>query len=177
MKKLAALSLALLAAACGDSPAADSGEGAKAHRYKVELTFTPRTITELRAMSEKVTIANWYYGLAKEGTPESAREENDQIALGENLMEVDPANQIVSVSVSPFKADKLKHVDGEPMLLINVYTARKAHPDNLINCGIFDDTLAKAEPTTIEISCDLIKEEPPQPPPPPPPTEPPPDVP
>jgi hypothetical protein len=177
MKKLAPLSLAILAAACGDNAATEAGGDSKAQRYKVELTFTPRTITELRAMGEKVTIANWYYGLAKEGTPEDLREENDQISLGENLMGVDPADQIVSVSVSPFAKDKLKHVDGEPMLLINVYTARKAHPDNLINCGIFDDTLAKAEPTTIEIACDLIKEEPPLPPPPPPPTEPPPDVP
>ncbi len=44
-------------------------------------------------------------------------------------------------------------------VLINVYTARKTTQDNLIDCGIFEDTLAKAQASQpIPIACKMIGE-------------------
>jgi hypothetical protein len=169
MKHIALTALCLALAACGGKTDAAKDTGGKAYTYKTQLTFTPRTLEKLKAMGEKVTVANMYYGNAKEGTA-AAKSEGGQVQLGENLMEVDPADQIVTSTVAAFKADKLKDVAGEPMLLINVYTARKVAKDNLINCGIFDDTLEKAVPAKITIECDLIEPETPvtpgEPPPP-----------
>ena len=155
----AVLAPALMLAACGDRPAAEApATDAKSYSYKVELTFTPRTLTKLQELGEKVSIANFYYGVAAPGA-EAKAETAGQVSIGDNTMQVEPANQIVRVSVSPFAPAKLKDVAGEPKLLINVFTARKVAPDNLINCGIYDDDLAMAQAAPIPITCDLIEPE------------------
>jgi hypothetical protein len=43
-----------------------------------------------------------------------------------------------------------------PLLLINVYTSRKVFPDNLFDCGIYQDEAAKAG--VVSIKCKLIGE-------------------
>lgn len=154
-----ALTAAVALAACGDKPAAEvPAAGAKSYAYKIELSFTPRTLEKLRELGEKVTISNFYHGMADPGAAAKA-ETMGQISFGDNAMQVEPANQIVRVSVSPFDPAKLKDIEGGPRLLINVFTARKATPDNLLDCGIYDDDLAKAEAAPIPIACDLIEPE------------------
>ena len=136
------------------SPAAD----AKSYAYKIELSFTPRALEKLQELGEKVTVSNFYHAMAAPGAAARA-ETMGQVGFGDNAMQVEPANQIVRVSVSPFDPAKLKDIEGEPRLLINVFTARKAAPDNLLVCGIYDDDLAKAEAAPIPIACDLIEPE------------------
>ena len=59
--------------------------------------------------------------------------------------EPDRGDGVVTVAVPPFQPAKTAQTEGPPLLLINVYSARKKHEDNLLNCGIFDAELAKAE--------------------------------
>lgn len=155
----------LVLAACSPKPG-DAAAGGRHYDYKVQLMLTPGASAKLKGMGEKVIVSNLYYGIAKAGTAAAARAETlGQVTLADNPVEVDAVDQIVSVSVAPLDAARLKELEGEePLLLINVYSARKAHADNLINCGIFDDKLAKAEEATIPIHCDLINPDPPPPP-------------
>ena len=45
---------------------------------------------------------------------------------------------------------------GRPQILVNVYSSRKVFPDNILDCGIWQDDAAKA--TSLPISCKLIGE-------------------
>lgn len=150
-------------AGCGDNGGASSvdvvakPEGAT---YKVQVTFTPRTITRLKDLGEKVTVANMFYGLASKATLDAGKADGvGQVPLGETMRDIEPQNQVVTVAVPPFQPAKAAQTEGPPMLLINVYSARKKHEDNLLDCGIFDAELAKAEAETIKIECDLIEAE------------------
>ena len=160
--------LCLSSAGCGDKggatsvdivvkPPSPSNMGAT---YKVEVTFTPRTIAKLKDLGEKVTVASMFYGLASRATEEAGKADGvGQVQLGETLRDIEPQNQVVTVAVPPFQPAKTAETEGPPMLLINVYSARKKEKDNLLDCGVFDAELAKAEAGTIQIECDLIEAE------------------
>jgi hypothetical protein len=53
----------------------------------------------------------------------------------------------------------MKWVDSSrPQLLINVYSGRKSSPNNLLDCGIYEGSLAAIQGQSIPISCKLIGE-------------------
>jgi hypothetical protein len=157
-----ALAAIFALAACGEetpAPAASAPAAAPSASYKVQVTFTPRTLEKLKELGEKVTVANMFFGLAGPATPAADKSDDGQVQLGEVMRDIAPQNQIITVAEPRLDAAKLAHIDGKPMLLINVYSARQKAPDNLLSCGIFDDTLEKAEAAPIEIECDLIEPE------------------
>ena len=163
MKLIPMIAAVLCLTACGDDGGSSSvdvvvkPEGAA---YKVQVTFTPRTITRLKDIGEKVAIANMFYGLASKATLDADKADGvGQVQLGETMRDIEPQNQVVTVAVPPFQPAKTAQTEGPPLLLINVYSARKKHEDNLLDCGIFDAELAKAEAETILIECDLIEAE------------------
>ncbi|MGQ0671817.1 MAG: hypothetical protein ACT4N2_02890 [Hyphomicrobium sp.] len=78
--------------------------------------------------------------------------------LGDETFEIDGRNQEVVFKGDFDAAKAATYVDGPPRALINVFTARKTQELNLIDCGIFEDTLEKAAKATIAISCKLIGE-------------------
>jgi len=46
----------------------------------------------------------------------------------------------------------------KPQVLINVFSARHSDPNNLLDCGIFEDDVAKAQAHPIQIACKVIGE-------------------
>jgi hypothetical protein len=50
-------------------------------------------------------------------------------------------------------------VEGAPQVLVNVYSARKTHEDNLLSCGIYEGPVAMAQKQAVDIQCDLIYDE------------------
>jgi hypothetical protein len=160
MKLIPLVAAACFLSACGEEGPTSSVDivlKPEGTSYKVQVTFTPRSITKLKDLGEKVTIANMFYGMPAKGTADKA--DGGQVQLGETLRDIEPQNQVVTISVPPFQPAKTVKTEGPPMLLINVYSARKKNEDNLLNCGIFDATLASAEAETIRIECDLIEPE------------------
>ncbi len=41
-------------------------------------------------------------------------------------------------------------------MLVNVFTSRMAHENNLIDCGIYEGPIAMAQKKPVDITCDLI---------------------
>jgi hypothetical protein len=56
-----------------------------------------------------------------------------------------------------FDATYLTSVKGEPEVLINVYSARKTHENNLLSCGIYQGPISMAQKKPVDITCDLIE--------------------
>jgi hypothetical protein len=79
-----------------------------------------------------------------------------QIPLGEDLVEVAPENAIITVPAATFDPDQLANIEGPPQVLVNVYSARKTHEDNLLECGIYEGPVSMAQKQPVDIRCDLI---------------------
>lgn len=160
------LPLAVLACAPADTPAsetaADKAEPVRTpYGFDVELTLTPRTIEKLAAMSEQVTVSAMYWGEPKPGVQ---ADEIGQVNLGSDDINVPPANRGVLVPGSAIDPKVLERdVEGPPQVLVNVYTARLAHQDNLINCGIYEGPVSMAQSKPVAIECDLIEPPAPEP--------------
>ena len=173
-RQIAVASLGLFAvcalAACGqgDGPAGPEGDAAAeasaaaeaaaaSYSYEVRLVLSPDAAQRLAGLGEEVTISADYYGLAREGSAAAkAAEAHGEVMLAQEQVSIEPVDQLVRI-VSPLIEPKaMKDVDGEAMLLVNVYTSRKVAADNLINCGIYDGSLAVATVRPILIECGLI---------------------
>lgn len=166
--KIHAISLLVLAlGACSpaaDAPAKPEAAAAKpvktAHGFDIQLTLTPRTADKLAAMGEQVTISAYFFGEPKPGI-DLGDEGVGGVDLGEDQIDVAPENALVVVTGAGFDPTHIADVEGAPQVLVNVYTARKAHGDNLIGCGIYQGPITMAQDKPVAITCDLL--EPPAP--------------
>jgi hypothetical protein len=139
---------ALLAAA----PAAAGGYG-----FVVDVSLSPKAAAELAARKEAIIVAAMYQG---EPVPVRRKyaSEDGLIGLGMERVIV-PASggraAVVGNKVIVKQIGWVKRLD----VLINVYSARRSGPNNLLDCGIFEDAVAKAQEKPIRISCKLIEGE------------------
>lgn len=162
MIQVTRLALFLPLLACSPAPPAGSptAEAAPASPYAfdVQLTFTPRAAEKLVSTKERVIVAGMYWG-APNAAARPKADEIGQIPLGEDFVEVAPENATITVPAANFEPDQVQHVDGAPQVLVNVYSARKAHEDNLLNCGIYEGPVSMAQKQAVDIQCDLIFDE------------------
>jgi len=161
MKHAALLPLPLLFAACappgGDGASAPAAEAPPSpYAFEVKLTLTPRAVEKLVTTQERVIVDGMYWGLPKPGVE---ADEIGQVPLGADMVEAAPENAAVRVPGAAFDATRLADIEGAPQVLVNVYSARKTHADNLLSCGIYEGPVAMAQQKPVEIQCDLIYDE------------------
>lgn len=161
MKQLALVIPAVLAACSPaggpDAAAPASAEVKSPYAFEVQLTLTPRTIEKLEMMHEMVTVSGMYWGEPKEEARTRA-DEMGQINLGADDIKVQPSSRSVTVPGAAIDPKVLaSDVDGPPQVLVNVYTSRMAHENNLISCGIYEGPIAMAQQKPVDIKCDLIE--------------------
>ncbi len=163
MKNRSLLVLPFLLAACSPAPApeAASGGGEAAapvspYAFEINLTLTARAAEKLVSTDERVIINATYYGLpVSDDAPGLDREDMD-IGLGSSEIEVGPESAVVKVTGEGFDKTYMTSVKGEPEVLVNVYSARKTHENNLISCGIYQGPVSMAQKKPVDIQCDLI---------------------
>lgn len=160
MKQLALLIPAALAAcapASGPDAASPAAEVKSPYAFEVQLTLTPRTVEKLETMHEMVTVSGMYWGEPKAEARAHA-DEMGQINLGADDIKVQPSSRSVIVPGAAIDPKVLaSDVEGPPQVLVNVYTSRMAHENNLINCGIYEGPIAMAQQKPVDIKCDLIE--------------------
>jgi len=159
--------LALLALICISHPFRLSGAQQKAQPattapafpgFSVSVTLSDKAGKKLTDGKETIVVAAYFSGSPKPGTPRKYLSDIGQVDLGEAHVEVAPGT-IATFGPVKLKQDALSQVDAKgPQLLINVYSGRKSSPDNLLDCGIYEDALAPIEGKTIPIACKLIGE-------------------
>ena len=163
MKHLAILFLAPALSAC----APDSGPEAAAvpeaettrtpYGFDVQLTLTPRAAEKLASTDEAVIVSAMYFGMPVSDTAPGLDEHGMEIGLGGDDVEVAPQSALVVVPGAGFDATNIASVKGEPEVLVNVYSARKTHENNLISCGIYQGPISMAQKKPVDIQCDLIE--------------------
>lgn len=161
MRSLAPTLAATLVAA-GLLGATDARAAGEAPKFSLVLTLSPAALADLLRLKEQVTVSAMYSGEpTKEATKKGIPDEVGEVGLGNEEITRPPSTEPTTFAFAGkgFQAKRLKWVaPGTAKLLINVYSARKAADDNLLDCGIFEGTLAEAAAKPIEISCKLIGE-------------------
>jgi hypothetical protein len=153
----AVLSLAACSPPSAPKPPAADGVAQQAAAFTVNVTLSPKAAGKLAGLQEQVIVDAMYYGEPQPGF--EPKEGGDVgVALGNEQKTIAPATGPITFQPS-FDAAKLAaEVKGEPRVLINVYSARLASGDNLLSCGIFDDTVNAAAAAAPAIDCKLIEE-------------------
>lgn len=164
MKHASFLILPLIFTACSPAPAdtpavtptAETAEAANPYAFEVNLTLTPRAAERLSSTDERVTVSAVYYGLPVSDTAPGVNDEMGEVELGGEDVEVMPQSSVVKVPGTGFDPAHIKSVKGEPEVLVNVYSARKTHENNLISCGIYQGPVSMAQKKPVDVQCDLI---------------------
>ena len=129
--------------------------GVKLPRYKVEISLSTKAAQNVKTSGETVRVAASYFGTAKPGV---VGDEADQIQMGREEADIQGPGSVRLGKIAIETADLRKIIEKEPQVLINVFTGRKVLPDNLLDCGIFQNGISVAARRTIRISCKLIGE-------------------
>lgn len=149
MRALPALFTTLVGLAACQAPAAHGP-----HAFAVDVTLTPAATQKLATLHEAVAVEAYYSGLPAPGVQATP---DGQVDLGSEKQELTPPRSQVTFTGSVISDNDLKTIAGKPRVLINVFSARHAAPDNLLDCGIFEDEIATAQAKMPHITCDLIK--------------------
>lgn len=145
------------------SPAVDAASNA----FTVEITLSPAARARLASQHESVVASAEYFGepSAQAQADRVPGSENPWLTLHRAQVELEGAQIDGGVAVARFPAvtldpEQLAWTDapGAPQVNVNVYSGRRSSPDNLLDCGMFQDTLAVAARAPIKVSCGLIGE-------------------
>ncbi|WP_423415708.1 YARHG domain-containing protein [Hyphomicrobium sp. B1] len=148
-QRCAAIPSGIMGAAMGPAP----GGVRVVPKYVVQLTLSRAAQNKLAQSGETVRVAAFYYGSAMK----HSADDDGEIALANEAVDLPSGTTAVNLGgISIAEADVRKASEGQPMLLINVYTSRKVFSDNLLDCGIYQGAAAQAG--QVEISCKLIGE-------------------
>jgi hypothetical protein len=126
--------------------------------FAINVTLSEKALAKLTGMNEKVTVAAMLYG-----EPQPGFEPKEAGDVGVGLGNVDvtlPAEARMVANFAPTidGAKLAREVKGEARVLVNVFSARNSHENNLLSCGIFDDAVSAAAMAAPTIDCKLIEE-------------------
>ncbi len=144
--------LALSALFCLTACQAPAAHGPYA--FAIDVTLTPAAMQKLASLHETVAVQAFYAGLPAPGVQATP---DGEVDLGSEKVEFTPPQGHVTFTGSAISDGDLKTISGKPRVLINVFSARHAAPDNVLDCTIFEDEIAVAQAQTPHITCDLIK--------------------
>lgn len=132
--------------------------------FSVEITYSPKAMETLVRGKETVIVAGYLYGFPKKGAPKADVDHEGKIDVGEVKDEIVPG---AKSSIGQIKLDQatlkdramMKRFDSQGLqILINVFSGRKSSPNNLLDCGIYEGSLAAIQGKSVPISCKLIGE-------------------
>jgi len=134
--------------------------------FNVEIKLSPAARERLTSQRESLIATAEYFGYptAQAQAQHVPGSENPwltlhraQVELEDTQLDGTPTARFPAVTLDP-KQLASTEAPGTPQVNINVYSGRRSSSDNLLDCGMFQDTLEIAVRTPIEVSCKLISE-------------------
>ena len=148
-RSLIPLVLATCLAACGTKISSP---------FVVNLTLDDVAAAELRASGERVKLIADYYWTPNSGGPSHDENEFGYVLggypIGEEVHEVLGAGR-VAFRGSTRRSTRVRSGDGETNVLINVVSARRTDPLNILECGVYEGSLTVASTQGIDIHCSM----------------------
>ena len=125
--------------------------------FSVQITLSKRAAAKLVDTSERLIVSASYSG---NPIPTAAKpaDEIGQIDLGIEDVETPGKAGTVRVTGTKVNQDHLLWIKGPILLNVNVYSARRSGPDNILACDFFDGKLQDAVHKPLSLHCSLIVE-------------------
>jgi hypothetical protein len=134
--------------------------------FTVDITLSPLARERLASRHESIIVRAEYFGdpsakALQQRVPGSGNPwftlHQAQVELEGTQLEGTPTARFPAVVLDP---EKLAWTDAPdaPQVNVNVYSGRRTSPDNLLDCGMFQDALEVASRTPVRLSCALIGE-------------------
>lgn len=140
------------------SAAAAESDAASPYAFSVDITLSPPAAQQLSRHRETIKLAAFYYGLPKPGLPKGIDNGMGQVYLGETELEIPGADGRAHFDGKGVQTSRLRYIEGEPQLNLNVYSGRRSSEDNLLDCDFFEDAVRVAHAAPLKIHCKLIGE-------------------
>ncbi len=140
----------LLVLACLPAQAAPS------YAFKVDISLSPKAAAKLAELHEGVVGAAYYYGRPTRAARKHA-DDVGQINLDAETVTVEPNQKTIAFTGKVVRRSLVSWlVKRQVLVTVNVYSARRSGPDNLLDCGIYDGPVTAAAARTPKIACKLI---------------------
>ncbi len=118
----------------------------------IDLVFEPGVAETLVSRGEWVVVRAWYHGEPADAS--APVDETGLVYLGEEEATVFPADQRVALGGA--MAAQPRGWVIEPVINVNIYSARFSDDNNLLDCGIIDRPVAALAGHVQKISCGLL---------------------
>lgn len=138
-------------------------------------SYAAQTIQELPVLQVRVglspkarkTLAQGHEGIivsaSWNGTPvpqkQDAADEIGAIDLGTADITLPTYDSLAQFPPSSLKTERLSWIKGSVHVNVNVFSARRHWPDNILSCDVIDGVLTKVGHHVITLNCSLISEQ------------------
>ncbi len=142
-----------------DQPAAGgvAGQVTTDFGFDVVIKMSKQAARTLKRKKEGVLVSASYSGTPTKAAEKHA-DEVGQIDLGNEMITLQGIEGPVHLTGTRVERQRLGWIEGEPRVNVNVFTARRSGPDNLINCDIIDGPVSVVAKGVTTLSCSLITE-------------------
>lgn len=125
---------------------------------EVKITLSPKAEAQIASSGETIVIEAVYAG---DPAPGSSAPTNDfgLVDMGKAVKELKAAGT-VKFAEDVIDKSLLSSVTGQPQILLNVHSGKKASPTNILACAFYWDSVKVASAKTVEIPCKLLNETP-----------------
>jgi len=128
--------------------------------FDIRIALSRQASAELARKGESLVAYASYYGDPRRGAEKHA-DEVGQIDLNPEDEQVDIPdldNAHAHISGSTVSAGRLAWIDGPVKVNVNIASARKSGPDNLLACDFIDGPVHVLQNAVVTLHCGLISE-------------------
>ena len=124
----------------------------------VNISLSPKAEAQLASTGETIVVEAVYAG---DPAPSATVETNEfgLVDMGKTRKEI-KASGIVKFEEDVIDKAMLPKVTGQPQIMLNVHSGKKASPANILSCTFYWDSVKVASAKTVEIPCKLLTETP-----------------
>lgn len=135
------------------------GDSLRIPGFTIQLQLSRQATAALAGNHETVIVHAWFNGQPKD-TSTAEYHESGEMFLCEKKTELDTARTVVidGLKISKKQFDALS--DKDISVLVNVYSGRRAGPDNILNCDIIAEKMSRLKGQTVMLEGKLIAEAP-----------------
>jgi hypothetical protein len=124
---------------------------------QVQVALSPEARKTLMQGNESITVSASWYGWPVPQRQASA-DEVGQINLGRAEINLPSEGGMVRFTQQMMNTERLSWINGGVYVNVNVWSARRHWPDNILSCDFIDGVLADVGRNPASLHCSLISE-------------------
>lgn len=124
--------------------------------FSVQLIMSDKALAKLKQVKEGVRLLAVSYVAPQPGVPVAPGDSG--VPLSEEEVIIPPSSKMIAFNGRFDPNIVTQSGQGAPRVKVTVNSARATQPDALLSCGAFDDTLAAAQTSPVQIVCKLVGE-------------------